>query len=84
MKPGELSGWSMGGCHREVTFPRIKLFRVYPLLLKGNSIDERAEVWDDVVEKSEKELYETALEGGSEAESLLIRRRLVDRVSEPS
>ena len=37
-----------------------------------------AEVADDVVEKLSKELYDAALEGGSEAELVLILRRLGD------
>ena len=51
----------------------------------GKSTEERCEceVDDDAeVKESEYELKETAEDGGSDAESLLMRRRLVERVSE--
>ena len=72
----------MGGCHELALRRRLNCEK---LSLKGKSMERcEWEVADDVLEKSEKELYETAEDGGSESESLLIRRLLFALVSDPS
>lgn len=83
MKCGELlSGGSIGGCQKEVFVgPRKRPYEEYE---KGNSSDDRCELELDEKEESVYELYEVVDEGGSDEESLLIRRRLGLRVSEPS
>lgn len=81
---GELSGGSIGGCQNDgFVGPRNSPNDEYE---NGNSKDDRCEPDDADDEKDESvyELYDVADDGGSEAESLLIRRRFTLLVSDPS
>lgn len=70
----------MGGCQNVFPDPR-KAGPLGPAALNGKSIDDRWEcdVADDAEEYPSVKVYETADEGGSEAESVLMRLRLVFR-----
>ena len=74
---GDWSGGSIGGCHEP---PRSMLNDEYGV--KGKSTEERCEceVDDDAeVNESAYEANETADDGGSDADPLLIRRRFAER-----